>query len=275
MKLIAESGSTKTDWVLLSNSDTTFFQTSGINPFYQEEEAIRAVFREVSTYCKEKTLSELHFYGAGCAFPKQKLMLKALLQSAFDATIIGIHSDLVGAARALCGNGDGIVCILGTGSNSCLYQNGEIVQNVSPLGYILGDEGSGATLGKLFLSDLLKNQLSNSLSEQFFEEQRITKEEILEHVYKQPFPNRFLGTFSQFLAKNINQKEIHQIVSRSFDDFFKRNVNQYNRSDLSIYFAGSIALAFEEILRTVCKQNGYKIGGLLKNPIEGLIKYHK
>ena len=187
---------------------------------------------------------------------------------------IGIYSDLLGAARALCGHEEGIACVLGTGSNSCLYDGKEIIANVPPLGYILGDEGSSAVLGRRLVGDCLKNQLPESVRNEFLSEYGLTQELILERVYRQPLANRFLASLTPFLSKHRDVPEVHSLLVESFVDFFVRNVKQYRRPWLPIHFVGSIANVFSAELKEAAESLGMEIGLILKSPMEGLIRYH-
>lgn len=276
MKLIADSGSTKTDWILCHNSKRVHsVQTQGINPFYQTSEEIREILqKELLPNLENYVPDELFFYGAGCSFPEKQELLRTAFTKVWAHNLqIELNSDLVAAARALFGNSEGIACIIGTGSNSCHWDGEKIVKNVPPLGYILGDEGSGAVLGKLLVADLLKNQLSPELSAKFYTKYDTTYEELMATVYKRPFPNRNLAKFTYFLHENIEDKAIHSLVKSSFQAFASRNLAQYPK-ELPVSFVGSIAVAFEDILSEVLAENGYQKGEILKAPIEKLEQFH-
>jgi len=277
MNLIADSGSTKTHWCLVENGQIIKqIFTKGINPFYQTENEIKTeieffLLPELSV----QSVSKIFFYGAGCSFPDKKAMVSNALGSFFKHISIEVQSDLLAAARALFGNNQGIACILGTGSNSCFYDGSKIIENVSPLGFILGDEGSGAVLGKTLVSDYLKNQLSSTLKEKFLNQFDITPAEILENVYKKPFPNRFLAKFTTFLSENIHEEQIYNIVYVGFTSFVKRNVAQYQTDGLKVGFVGSIAFYFKDILYKVALENGLKVDIIDQSPMNGLINFHK
>ena len=187
---------------------------------------------------------------------------------------IKANSDMLAAAHGLCGQEAGIACILGTGSNSCFYNGKEIVSNISPLGFILGDEGSGAVLGKLLVGDILKNQLPATLKEEFLKQFDLTPPEIIDRVYRQPFPNRFLASLSPFIAQHLEEPAIRQLVMNSFIAFFRRNVMQYDYKQYPVHFIGSIAYCYKEILQDAARQTGIQIGKILQSPMEGLIQYH-
>lgn len=275
MKLIADSGSTKTDWILIKGGKRVHqLQTQGINPFYLNSSEIVKILKEELL----PNLNNLHpetvfFYGAGCSFPEKQATIAAAFHNIWGKTIeLTIDSDLVAAAHALCGKKEGIACILGTGSNSCHWDGKQIVKNVPPLGYILGDEGSGAVLGKLLVADLLKNQLPKQLVTKFYKQYDTTYEELMKEVYKLPYPNRNLAKYTYFLKKNLDQKPIYNLIKKSFDSFAERNLAQYPKG-LPVHFVGSIAIAFEAVLRNTLLEKGYTIGTILKAPIEALEHY--
>jgi len=276
MILLADSGSTKTQWCLVQDGNVVLeVITDGINPFYQTDmEIITLLDTQLVPKLGNVEIGHIYFYGAGCSFPDKKIVVSRALVRFFGGAIIEIQSDLLGAARSLFQREKGIACILGTGSNSCFYDGSEIIQNVSPLGYILGDEGSGAVLGKLFIADCLKNQLSKELSEKFFAQYKITPAEIMENVYKKPFPNRYLAKFTPFLLENIDEPNIFNLVFDSFDAFFVRNIMQYPLEDIQVGFVGSIAYFFRDTLEIVAFERGISVSKIIQQPMAGLVKYH-
>ena len=187
---------------------------------------------------------------------------------------IEVNTDMLAAARGLRGHEPGITCILGTGSNSCYYDGEKIVDNVSPLGFILGDEGSGACLGKLLVGDILKNQMTPELKEKFLKQFNLTAGEIIDRVYRKPFPNRFLASLSPFLAQNINEPCVHSLVVNSFLSFLKRNVMQYDYQHNKVHFIGSVAFYYQDLLTEACQMVGIQLGNIIKSPMENLISYH-
>jgi len=279
MILIADSGSTKTEFRLIGDKGEETIKESfalpGINPFYQTEEEIKElIYRFLYPHVSHYHFHKIYFYGAGCAFPDKKRMVENALLFSFPQAGISIASDLLAAARALFGEGRGVACILGTGSNSCLYDGKTIVQNVSPLGFILGDEGSGAVLGRKFVSDCLKNQLPLFLRDRFLSQYQTTPEEIMEKVYKQPFPNRYLASFTPFLLENMKEEYIYKIVKESFTDFFVRNIRQYPVTDEKLGFVGSVAFNFQDILKETAVEQGFQIEKICQTPIDGLVQFH-
>lgn len=276
MILIADSGSTKTDWCLCDNNTIIqSIQTQGINPYHQTEEAIEQVLaEELLPQLSQHAALRVIFYGAGCANEAACNRVKEAIQKILSTDDITIHSDLLGAARALCGREEGIACVLGTGSNSCLYNGKEIIANIPPLGYILGDEGSSAVLGRRLVGDCLKNQLPEAIRNEFLTEYGLTQEVILEKVYRQPLANRFLASLTPFLSKHRDVPEVHHLLVDSFIDFFVRNVKQYRRPWLPIHFVGSIANVFSDEVREAAESLGMELGSILKSPMEGLVKFH-
>ena len=274
--LLADSGSTKTDWALLGGKGRLVeFQTAGINPFYQSEEDIRLTMREVLPYVEEEGVcpAKVYFYGAGCAFPEKNRLVEAAVAGVLHAPC-EVQSDLLAAARALCGHRPGIACILGTGSNSCFYDGQEMAANVPPLGYILGDEGSGAVLGKRLVADCLKGVLPRTVQERFFKRFGLSRQEVMDRVYKQPFPNRFLASLSPFLLENMGEPSVRAIVLGCFRAFFRRNVMQYDFRHHAVHFTGSVAWHYRVWLEQVAREEGVSVGSILPRPMEGLVRYH-
>lgn len=277
MILLADSGSTKTDWGLVENGKLVKrLRTSGMNPFLMSEEAIT---EEIKTHLVPElpgtVLDEVHFYGAGCTKEKQPIVERALRA---NLTINGeceVASDMLGAARGICGHKPGIACILGTGSNSCSYDGKNLVKNVSPLGFILGDEGSGAVLGKLLVGDVLKNQMPEAITKRFFEKYKLTSAEIIDRVYRQPKPNTFLASFVPFLEENIDEPKIYNLVKESFRSFLRRNVMQYDGwQTLPIGFNGSIAKIYKKPLLEALEEEGMHLGRIIQAPMEAMVEYH-
>ena len=278
MILIADCGSTKIDWCLLNGKKKVAqIFTTGMNALLMtEEEMAECIMTELMPNLQGYEVTEIYYYGAGIISDKIKnQVINALKRNMPNVTKIEVDSDLLAAARALCQHEPGIACILGTGSNSCYYDGEKVVDNVSPLGYILGDEGSGAVLGKLLVGDVLKKQLPEHLCEKFLKEYNLDRNTIIDHVYRKPAANRFLAQFAPFLEHNINEPSIKAIVMRSFTDFFVRNVASYpNYKELPCNFVGSIALLQKDVLTEAASKLGITIGTIIQAPMEGLIKYH-
>lgn len=278
MILIADSGSTKTDWRVVEQGESVRqILTKGTNPFFQTEAEIGS---EIATallpQLQGASFEAVYFYGAGCGFPdKIETMHRVLSRHLPVRNGIEVSTDMLAAARGLCKQRPGIACILGTGSNSCFYNGREIVNNVSPLGFILGDEGSGAVLGKLLVGDLLKNQLPDTLRQKFFIQFGLTAAEVIDRVYRQPFPNRFLAGLSPFLIQNIETPALRTLVLSSFRAFFTRNVMQYDYRNYPVHLIGSVAYHYEALLRQTARELNIEIGTILQSPMEGLIDYHQ
>lgn len=278
MILIADCGSTKIDWCVVNDGKVVEqIFTSGINALLMTEEQIRETLAaELAEKVKGYAIESVYYYGAGCLFDDICANVRrAIAHNVPTAKTIEVHSDLLAAARALCGQNEGIACILGTGSNSCYYNGKEIVDNVSPLGYILGDEGSGAVLGKLLVGDVLKNQLPKELCEKFLTEYDLDRQKIIEGVYKKPAANRFLASLSPFLIKNIEEPAIHRLVLNAFKSFFVRDIENYsNYKSMPVSFVGSVAFYYKDVLAEAAKALDITIGTIIKSPMEGLVKYH-
>ena len=275
MILIADSGSTKTDWALQSASGALVrFHTQGINPFHQDRAVIAEIFRqELLPQLDPEKVSRVCFYGSG-GRPELEPVMTSLLQEAFpQAEQVEAHSDLLGAAHALCGHNYGIASILGTGANSCLYDGRRIIANTPALGYILGDEGSGGVLGKLFLHELYKGVLSEKICSEFEREYGLTMADVIQRVYREPMPNRFLASLAPFIHRHLSDDAVRQIVIRNFRDFFRYNIRPYGLSDMPVSFVGSIAFHFRDQLTEAALAENFRLGKILQSPIEGLVEY--
>ena len=279
MILIADSGSTKTDWALISpsvlSSQLSVLSSQGLNPVHQSRETILQILRsELLPKLDGSEIESVFFYGSGVR-PEMEPVMANLLREVFpQAETIEAHSDLLGSARAMCGHNYGIASILGTGANSCLYDGTSIVMNTPAMGYILGDEGSGASLGKRLLHDLYKGVLSEKVKASFETETGLVMPEIINKVYRQPLPNRFLASLSTFIHTHLDIPEMRQLVIDTFVDFFRFNIAPYQRPDLPVSFVGSIAYFFESELREAAESQGFTLGTILRSPIEGLIRFH-
>ncbi|MBO5787536.1 MAG: ATPase [Bacteroidaceae bacterium] len=274
--LIADSGSTKTDWVLCNNGNVTaHVKTQGLNPTIQSTEEILSVLEaELAGEIAPDAPEKIYFYGAGCAYDLANSRMELAITSIFTTKDIYINSDLLGAARALCGHEEGIACILGTGSNSCLYNGKDIVENTPSLGYILGDEGSGAHLGRQLVSDCIKKQLPKDIREKFMQQYNLDVASILEKVYHSPLPNRWLGSLTPFIIEHRKNADIRAMVTSCFTQFFKRNVMVYRHSWLPIHIIGGIGISFSEEIKEAAESLGLSIGNIFESPIKGLINYH-
>ena len=221
------------------------------------------------------TFDSIYFYGAGCISEEVCANVRRAIAAHVPAPVIEVYTDLLAAARALFGREAGIACIMGTGSNSCYYDGEKIVDNVSPLGYILGDEGSGAVLGKLLVGDVLKKQLPEPLCEKFLAQYDLDRMKIIQKVYREHPANRFLASVTPFLIQNIEEPAVHRLVLNAFKAFFVRNIANYkDYKNYSINFVGSIAHYYKDVLEEAACSVDCKIGKILQAPLEGLIAFH-
>lgn len=276
IKLIADSGSTKTEWCLLSGNKKKTFITQGMSPYFiGVAEMVAIMSAELIPKLKNAAIHELFYYGTGCGNPGNVKIVRAALKKVFPGVKVNVNHDLMGAARALCGIKKGIACILGTGSNSCYYNGKKIVKNSPGLGYILGDEGSGAYLGKKVLQYYLYDTFDEDLRARFDATFCTNSDEILNGVYKQSLPNRYLASYALFLAENRGHYMIENIIEDGLNDFFFNHVYKYRESwTLPIHFVGSVAYGFRDVLADLCKSYQLELGAVLKNPMQGLIRYH-
>lgn len=276
--LIADSGSTKTDWALLTpDKEVIRVATSGINPLYQSSDSIAEMLSASELPVGRLAGAEVHFYGAGCVGGKANEVVSDALRKVLGSMAsLSVESDLLAACHSLCGHKSGIACILGTGANSCYYDGQKVVANTHPLGFILGDEGSGAYIGKRLLSDALKGLLPTDLSQQLLQWSSLSYQEIISKVYREEYPNRFLASFTRFAVDNLHRSEIHNIILESFITFIDRNLMQYGSDALAspISFTGSVAFHFEYILAEAIEACGLQLGNVEQAPMDGLIEYY-
>jgi len=269
MTITADSGSTKTTWLFTDDSRSVRLTTQGINPFHQSEDVMRHIICDEllkhPEFPTDASIEAIYFYGAGCTKEKSPV-LKAIIKESFPAAKVEVDSDMLGAAKALFGNSEGIACILGTGSNSCLYDGNNIVSNVSPMGYILGDEGSGAVLGKTFINLLYKGGHAEDIKA-FESTTHLTQADIIQRVYREKMPNRFLASLAPYIESVKDTPWVNDMIIDCFRLFFRRNIAHYNRPDLCCSFVGSIAFYFESELRMAAKKEGSLIGKIMKEPL--------
>ncbi len=278
MKLIADGGSTTVEWCVLDGSKVVAqVSTEGMNAMMLgEKEMAEIIGRELMPHLQGLEIDEVQYYGAGCLFDSIcNNVRNAIGANIPSAKKVTVDTDLLAAARAVCGNRPGIVCILGTGSNSCYYDGTRIADNVPSLGYILGDEGSGAVLGKMLVGDVLKRQMPQDLVDKFMKQYSLTPQSILENVYRRPGANRFLASLSPFLAENIEEPSVHRLVLNAFKSFFVRNVEGYEGyKNMPVNFVGSIAVSYREVIEEAAKALYITVGKIVKSPMLGLVDYH-
>ena len=279
MKLVVDSGSTKTDWGFFNNKkDLTIYKTQGINPYHQSQEQIRDILEGELLpnidHIDRNQINELFFYGAGCATKATCELMSYILKGFFPNATVSVDSDMLGAARALCGKSEGVACVLGTGSNSCLYNGNDIIDQVPSLGYILGDEGSGAALGRCFINSCFKRQMPDKLYKEFLDRYSVDRESIIMNVYRKPLANRYLAGFVPFILEKREVPEVHKMIIQCFTEFFTRNVINYHKPWLPVHIVGSLANSLADELRETADSLGMTIGMILPSPINRLIEYH-
>lgn len=276
VKLIADSGATKAEWSLLNNGKCKTILTQGISPYFLNREQIADLLRkELLPKLKQVQVEEIYYYGTGCANPANAKIMQQALKDVFPGVKPEVNHDLLAAARALCGREKGIACILGTGSNSCYYNGKKIVRNSPGLGYVLGDEGSGAYLGRKVLQYYLYNTFDEELKGRFDLTYLTNSSEILENVYKNPLPNRYLAGFVMFLAENRGHYMIENIIEDGLNDFYFTHLCKYPESwKLPVNFVGGVAYGFRDVLQELCNSYEFELGKVLKKPMSGLIEYH-
>jgi glucosamine kinase len=274
--LIADSGSTKAEWCLLNNGQKKIIFTQGISPYFLNSEQVQTILRdELLPQIKKYEISDIYYYGTGCLNQDNVKMIQGAIQHVFPSSKINVDHDLMGAAKAVCGNTKGIACILGTGSNSCYFNGIKIMKNSPGVGYVLGDEGSGTYLGKKVIQYFLYDTFDEDLKYKFNDKYKTNADEILENVYQKPLPNRYLASFTLFLAENRGHYMIENIIEDGLNDFFFSHLCKYNESwKFPIHFVGGVAFGFRDIIKELCSSYEFDLGRILKNPMEGLIEYH-
>ncbi|MEZ5003585.1 MAG: N-acetylglucosamine kinase [Chitinophagales bacterium] len=279
MILIADSGSTKTDWCLLDKGDKNakFFKTKGINPQVQSSDWINEMLhKEIPNPIQQLHIDHIYYYGAGCSSRQNNKIVGDNLSTVFNAENIHVNHDIMGAARALCGTAPGIACILGTGSNSVYYDGKHLVKKSDALGYILGDEGSGAYIGKKLVADFLYGQMPDELLAYYKDELKLTKAKIFNKVYSQPNANRYLASFCGSLEQFRSNPYVETLLQSSFETFFQLHVLIYEEcKNVPIHFTGSIAFFYQDVLDRVCDKYGLQLGNFSQRPIQELRDYHQ
>ena len=275
--LLADSGSTKTHWALISEGKVILeFKGPGINPTVQkEEEVLASLQRSLEGLDSGLQLERIHFYGAGCADPRDVGVIRQTFdQTRFKGIALEVDHDLMAASRALFGSGSGIAAILGTGSSSCRYIEGQISDRLTSLGYVLGDDGSGVDLGKGLIRSLVNRKLGEDLRKEFFQRYGLSEADIVATLYKESGPNRFLASFAPFLSEHRDDEVCRNIIEDAFDSFLDNCISPYELDGLSVAFCGSVAFHFRDILESRCQQKGFSVAKILQSPMSGLIEYH-
>ena len=274
--LIADCGSSKSEWALLHNGKVKKMLAQGISPYFLDTEQITGILKkEVQSKIKKIPVDEIYYYGTGCANATNVRSVKKAMKNVFPDAKTKVSHDLLAAAHAVCGREKGIACILGTGSNSCYYNGRGIVKNSPGLGFILGDEGSGAYLGKKVVQHYLYDIFDDELRSRFDLRYLTTPAEILENVYKKPLPNRYLANFARFLAENRNHYMIENIIEDGLNDFFFNHLCRYKEINKQpVHFVGSIAFVFQDVVQLLCRNYDFQLGTIMQNPMDGLITYY-
>lgn len=277
IKLIADSGATKAEWCLLNKGKKKIILTQGISPYFLTGEQIIALLnKELIPKIKNIEIGSIHFYGTGLANERNVAVIKKVLQRLFPKVKLEIQTDIVAAARALCGKKKGVACGLGTGTICCYYDGKKVAKTSPGLGYALGDEGSGAYLGKRVLQYYLYETFDEELRGRFDLTYKTNASEILENVYKKPMPNRYLASFAKFLAENRGHYMIENIIEDGLNDFFFQHLNRFREVwTMPVSFVGSVAFGFKDVLQQLCNSYQFELGKVLKTPMEGLIEYHR
>lgn len=277
LKLVADSGATKTEWCLLEGKKKRTIITQGISPYFLSPQEIENVLlKELLPKLRKKSPDEIYYYGTGLANPDNVRLIKKVLKRVFPDAKAHADHDMMAAARALCGDGKGVACILGTGSNSCFFDGKKMVRNRPGLGYVLGDEGSGAYLGKKVVQYYLYETFDEELTYRFNIKYGTNRMEILDSVYKKPFPNRYLAGFAVFLAENRGHYMVENIIEDGLNDFFYAHLNKYPEIwRYPVHFVGGVAYGFKDVLTELCRTYEFELGKIMKNPMEGLIDYYR
>ncbi|MCG1036544.1 N-acetylglucosamine kinase [Polaribacter sargassicola] len=279
MILIADGGSTKADWIAINNNKEEAFRvrTLGLNPaIVPEKELHNRIINMFQLINIKEDVKEIHFYGAGCGTPKPVEILKAILESIFINAKVYISEDMLAAVYAATGKEPALVCILGTGSNSCYYDGENMEMLTASLGYILMDEASGNYFGKKLIIDYFYKQMPSEIAVKFEEEFELDVDYIKKNLYREPNPNMYLASFAKFMFDFKENEYIKEIIKKGFQEFFKYRVLPYNKTvDTPIYFIGSIAHYFRDILEDIAEENKLKITDVIQRPIDNLLEYHK
>ncbi len=277
MILIADGGSTKTDWRLIKEGrEYKQIQTSGFNPYLVGSDEIEEIlWKELQPYIDNNEVVAVYYYGAGCSTPVKNMIVENAFEKVFTNAKLYISHDLLAAAHALCGDEEGIAAILGTGSNSCYYDGKNITEGIFSLGYFFGDEGSGAYLGKQLLIAYLHKELPEEIDAKFREKYALSNENILDAVYTKPAPSRFLASFSNFINDNRDHPYMYNLITEAFRGFYKYQVCCYSKhKDVPVHFVGSVAFHYRDILTKVGLEFGINTGKFIQAPIDGLVEYH-
>lgn len=277
MLIIADSGSTKTDWSLVDKSGKiTRVVTSGLNPYFVTEEMVKDILaKDLYPYLDNKNVDFLYFFGSGCSLEPKKSDIQSYLDTFFINADVSVESDLLGAARALCKNEKGIVSIFGTGASTCMYDGESITAGIPSLGYILGDHGSAADLGMKVLADYLDLEMPQALRLRFEEKYTIDLAQVLDKIYKMERPNKYLGEFAMFLHENREEEYAIEVLNTAFSKFFEKQVLLYpNYDSVDLFMVGSTAHYFKSFLQNIAQKYNVNIRKVEQSPMEGLLDFY-
>jgi N-acetylglucosamine kinase-like BadF-type ATPase len=275
MIIVADSGSSKTDWMVYSPTEIQSFSTQGINPYFlNAHDIVKILSKNKGLGIIAEQVKEVYFFGSGCSSPDKHEIVSNGLSSFFTKAFVSVDHDLIGSAYATCGNKEGLTCILGTGSNISYYDGVNVHNGKHGLGYVLGDEGSGTFFGRKVLVSYLYETMPEDLRKFFAENFAVTKDIVIENIYQKPFPNSYLATFSRFMIAHKSHPFIQQMLKDGFQEFVDTNIKDYKMyKTITCNFVGSIAFYYQDELREVCAKNQIKVGKILQKPIEGIFDY--
>jgi glucosamine kinase len=275
--LIADSGATKTEWSLLMDGKKKTFFTQGLSPFFLNSTQIDEILKkELWKKVKVVTIDEIYFYGTGCSSKENNRIVANAFKKQYPKAKITVNHDMLGAAISLCHNQKGVACILGTGSSACFFDGKKITKSRTGLGYALGDEGSGSYMGRKLIQYYLYDTFDAELKYAFEKKFAVDRKEILDHVYKQPFPQRYIASFTTFLSAHRGHYMIENIIEDSLLDFFFSHISKFKESwSQPVHFVGGIAFAFKDVLKDLCSNYKIELGTINKRPMDGLVKFYK
>ncbi len=278
MIIIADGGSTKTNWCLVTEEGKkVYFNTEGYNPYFSSTAYIvQSLMENLPSDLEKNKITEVNYYGAGCSTEEMRQIVAEAMKAVFTKSKVYVGHDLLAAARALLGTSEGFAAILGTGTNTCIYNGKDVVHNIDSGAYILGDEGSGCYIGKKLLIDYLRGYMPEPVRKLFWETFKLTPDDINEQVYTQPRANRFCASFSKFVYdNNVHIEYSRNLVRTSFEDFFRNLVVHYpNYQKYTFNCIGSVGYNFRNVLEEIVTENGMVVGNIIRSPIDNLVKYH-
>ena len=275
MIIIIDGGSTKNDWRIIDKGVVKQVVTKGYNPYYHEAHLLKEYATEVAAQTEADKITDIFYYGTGCSSEANYKKVANALKTVFHNAMCYVYHDLLASARAVLKNREGIACILGTGSNSCLYNGKSVIENVPSIGWLIGDEGSGTYLGKLLITDYMRFLMPTDVKKLLEDEYHLTFEEVLNCMYSKPSPNNFFAQFPPFIEKHIDKEYCYNLLIKNFDEFYYWQISKYtNFHNEELGFVGSVAFYFKKYLLEWGKKHDLHIGTVIKVPMDGLIEYH-